>query len=111
VEVADGVSAAALVQGIQQWVQRVQNALGRDPMIYTGPSFWQTRTGNSSAFSQTLPLWIAHYTTGKPTIPDNWPFQTFHQFTDSGRVNGVSGNVDMNRFNGDMAGLRRMAGF
>jgi lysozyme len=110
VELADGASAAVIVQGIRQWVQRVQDALGRDPMIYTGPSFWRTQTGNSSAFSQTLPLWIAHYGVAKPTIPDNWPFHTFHQFTDSGSVNGVSGNVDMNRFNGDMAGLRRMAG-
>ncbi|HKP52089.1 MAG TPA: glycoside hydrolase family 25 protein [Chloroflexia bacterium] len=111
VEAHDNRSAAVIVQGIKQWVARVQDALGRDPMIYTGPSFWQTRVGNSNAFSQTLPLWIAHYGVAKPIVPGGWPFHTIHQFTDNGQANGVSGPVDTNRFNGDMAGLRRLAGF
>lgn len=111
VEVPDGQSAAVIVNGIKQWIERVRTVLGRDPLIYTGPSFWQTRTGNSTAFSQKFPLWIAHYGVAQPIVPGGWPFHTFHQFTSSGHVNGVSGNVDMNRFNGDVAGLRRMAGF
>lgn len=38
-------------------------------------------------------FWLAHYTTGDPVYSC-----TFHQYTSSGKVNGIKGNVDMDWF-------------
>src|SRR4051794_3530461 len=100
IEVTDGVGPAHLVDGVQQWIDRVKSVLNRDPIIYTGPSFWQTATSNSTQFSKKYPLWIAHYTNApQPKVPGGWPVWTFWQFTDAGSVQGVSGKVDRDRFN------------
>ena len=40
-------------------------------------------------------FWLAHYTTGKPAYPCY-----LCQFTNVGRVNGISGNVDLNHLYG-----------
>jgi lysozyme len=46
------------------------------------------------------PLWIAHCTVAhQPPVPSSWNDWTFRQYTDKGRVNGISRNVDDNRFN------------
>ena len=49
-------------------------------------------------------LWVAHWTTATaPTVPggawggDGW---TFWQYTSDGSVPGISGRVDLNRYNG-----------
>jgi lysozyme len=50
-------------------------------------------------------LWIAHWTSGSaPTVPaDNWGGNgwTFWQYTSSGTVPGISGNVDLDRYRFD----------
>ncbi|MGI8769247.1 MAG: GH25 family lysozyme, partial [Propionibacteriaceae bacterium] len=64
--------------------------------------------GNSTAFTR-YPLWIAHYTTGSPKIPGGWRTWTFWQRTSSGSVSGISGHVDLHRFNGTSAQLAKLA--
>ncbi|MCK6544635.1 hypothetical protein L6R52_02100, partial [Myxococcota bacterium] len=44
-------------------------------------------------------------TTGCPLTPEPWSRWSFHQYTDSGRVAGIRGNVDMNYFAGTEADL------
>lgn len=108
VEDAGGLSGAQITDAIHTWIDRVESQLGVTPLIYTGRYFWQDNVG-SSDFSD-YPLWIAHYTQGCPNIPDQWSDWVFHQYTDSGSVAGVSGNVDMNTFNGDLTALLDFAG-
>ncbi len=48
-------------------------------------------------------LWIAHWGTSSPTLPAaNWGGHgwTFWQYTSTGSVAGISGNVDLDRYNG-----------
>jgi hypothetical protein len=46
-------------------------------------------------------LWLAQYTTGEPTWPSGtYPLWTLWQYSESGNVNGISGSVDLDRFNG-----------
>lgn len=40
-------------------------------------------------------FWLAHYTSGDP-----WKKCVVHQYTSKGRVNGMSGNIDMNKWYG-----------
>lgn len=112
VEVDDGVSAAGIAAGVQQWIDHVKAALHRDVIIYTYIYFWQHNMNNTNHFVRECPLWIAHYTAApQPTLVGGWPFWTFWQYTDQGSVDGIAGIVDKDRFNGPLANLRKFAGY
>ncbi|WP_445300896.1 GH25 family lysozyme [Microcoleus sp. BR0-C5] len=97
-EHADNLSATTVLSKAQQWLDVVENATGRKPIVYTYPSFWKDNLGNTQQFSD-YPLWIANYTSASgPIVPGGWKNWTFWQYSDSGRVNGISGNVDLNKF-------------
>ena len=99
-----GKSAAAMVAWIQEFVDTYHARTGRYPLIYTSPSWWVTCTGDSSAFSQTCPLVLARWASSPGTPPGGWPFHTIWQYTDKYEFGG-----DGDIFNGDMAGLQRLA--
>jgi GH25 family lysozyme M1 (1,4-beta-N-acetylmuramidase) len=107
-EATGGLGPAALRSWVSTWLTTVEQLTGRTPILYFSPSFWTDHMGNSTAFTR-YPLWIANYTTGAPRVPGGWPTWTFWQRTSSGRVSGISGSVDMNRFNGSSAALARLA--
>jgi GH25 family lysozyme M1 (1,4-beta-N-acetylmuramidase) len=106
VEATSGLGAASVVGKIRQWVDRVKSRTGRTPIVYTGKYFWQDNVGNSAAF-KTLPLWVAQYTSAAcPDLPNAWGDWAFWQYSDSGSIAGISGGVDVNRFNGSVADLQ-----
>jgi GH25 family lysozyme M1 (1,4-beta-N-acetylmuramidase) len=107
-EATGGLSPAALRSWVSTWLTTTESLTGRRPILYFSPYFWIDHLGNSTAFTK-YPLWIAHYTTGAPKIPGGWPTWTFWQRTSSGSVDGISGHVDMNRFNGTSAQLAALA--
>ena len=109
VEVTGGVSAATIASRVHQWIDRVHNALGVNPIIYTGFYFWRDSVGSPSGFDNN-PLWIAAYVSHCPDIPLHWSQWTFWQYTDTGSVPGVPVAPDMNRFNGSLADLLAFAG-
>lgn len=105
-----GLSVADLENNIQEFLDTVQSEFGVAPIIYTYPGFWTSKLGNSTKFSSYL-LWIANYSPkNEPTLPGGWPTWEFWQLTDSGRVDGVSGFVDMDLFNGNLESLWQMVG-
>lgn len=107
VEAANGRSAAQITAGVREWIRLVQAATGRTPIIYTGPYFWRDSVGNPDMSGN--PLWIAHYGPRCPLISEDvWSRWDFWQYTDSGRVPGISGPVDMNYFNGTLEELGGM---
>jgi len=99
---------AAMVRDL---ADRIEAGTGRRPMIYTGRYYWPTYV-QSTAFRD-HPLWHAQYTTTQPCpyIADAWRSWAFWQYSSTGRVSGISGNVDLDRFNGTYAELQRLAGF
>ncbi|HYO40421.1 MAG TPA: GH25 family lysozyme [Nocardioidaceae bacterium] len=107
-EATGGLGPRALRTWVSTWLTTVEELTGRTPIIYFSPYFWIDNLGNTTAFTR-YPLWIAHYTTKQPMVPGGWPTWTFWQRTSSGRVDGISGNVDMNRFNGTSAELAALA--
>uniref|UniRef100_A0A1B6IP39 Lysozyme n=1 Tax=Homalodisca liturata TaxID=320908 RepID=A0A1B6IP39_9HEMI len=67
--------------------------------IYCGPYYWEDKVSwRKYDFSQ-YKLWIAHYTQGSPRIPSTWKNKgyTWWQYSETGNVDGVKGNVDLNR--------------
>lgn len=103
VESMDGQSASTVRTKVGRWLDHVEAELGVRPIIYTGPYFWRDNVGGPDMDDH--PLWVAHYGTSCPLVPPTWTRWAFHQHTSSGRVSGISGNVDMNKFNGTRAQL------
>jgi GH25 family lysozyme M1 (1,4-beta-N-acetylmuramidase) len=105
-EVSGGLGVSALQNWTMAWMNRVTSRLGVKPMIYTSPGFWTTYMGNTTMFATAgyKTLWIAHWTSNSaPTVPaNNWGGNgwTFWQWTDCWHVNGISGCVDGDRYNG-----------
>jgi GH25 family lysozyme M1 (1,4-beta-N-acetylmuramidase) len=105
VEKTNGLSVSQMKTWVSTWLQRVASVTGVKPMIYTSPNFWSTYLGNTTDFAVAgyKVLWIAHWGVSQPTVPaSNWGGYgwTFWQYTSSGTVNGISGNVDLDRYNG-----------
>lgn len=103
--VQNQVQVAKLRQGAHDWIDTVQNALGLTPIIYTDPSFWKQYM--SDEFGE-YPLWIANYNVAQPIVPSTWDSYTFWQYSQTGRVAGVAGNVDLNVFNGTQDDLEAL---
>jgi lysozyme len=101
-----GMTATTLRTWIRVWVKRVRAALGRKPMIYTNASSWAA-TGNTREFAKAkYPLWVAEWGVGRPSVPaNNWAGRGYSvwQYTSSGSVAGISGQVDMDRLGTGLA--------
>lgn len=110
VEESGEQTASALAAAIQQWLEAVQQRLGRTPVIYTSASFWNAALGGTTAFAG-YPLWVAHYTSNAlPNMPAGFSNFVFWQYSDAGNVAGITGKVDLDWFQGSMAELRQLAG-
>lgn len=104
-EDAGGLTPTELVAWSKAWLGTVQALTGRRPIIYTYAYFWRTAMGDSQAFTA-YPLFLADYhdltgtTAPRPGMPGGWATWTFWQYSDVGKVPGISGSVDMDRYNG-----------
>lgn len=109
VEADGGLSPSQIAAKVRIWIDRVEAATGRRPIIYTGFYFWRDSVGGADFLPS--PLWHAQYTTAAcPNIAAPWTDWAIWQFTDSGRVAGITGNVDVNRFNGTREQLVALTG-
>jgi lysozyme len=109
-EVTNGLGPKAMVSWTKTWLQRVESRLGVKPMIYTSPSFWVDKMGNSTWFANNgYRLWIAHWRATEPRLPaSSWGGRgwTIWQVSDCGSVPGIKGCVDIDLHRGlDMAYL------
>lgn len=107
-EATDGRTPAQVSAGAKVWLDVVEQRLGVRPILYVGPYFWRDQMG-APAWGKDYDLWIAHWTSGCPSVPSPFTKWQFHQRTARGRVNGIQGDVDMNRFNGSAAALAAVA--
>lgn len=102
IEQAHDLSVAELREWVKTWVRRVVARSGVKPMIYTSPYFWRTYLGNATWFANRgYPLWIANWNVRAPDVPaGNWAGRgwTYWQWTSTGSVEGISTDVDRDRF-------------
>ncbi len=104
VETTDGLPLDLVAERAAAWVERVRTELKVEPIVYTNPGMWRWHPLTELA---PQPLWIAHYTTHCPTVPAPWARWSFWQYTDNGRVPGITGAVDLDVFDGTIEDLRR----
>ncbi|HHH27436.1 MAG TPA: hypothetical protein ENK57_03670, partial [Polyangiaceae bacterium] len=104
----DGQPRATVIANMRTWIARIQDRLGVVPIIYSAKYFWQDQLGDPDFTEH--PLWVAHYGVSCPNAPTPWTRWAFWQYTSTGSVPGISGNVDRNHFNGTVADLMAFSG-
>ncbi|MBI3165980.1 MAG: LysM peptidoglycan-binding domain-containing protein, partial [Chloroflexi bacterium] len=118
-ETHDGMTKDKIVPAAKTWLDRVEAAFGKKPIIYSGQYFLQdylvVAGGGPPTWAKDYPLWLAQYPYNyqegtKPTLPRGWFSYTFWQYSDKGVVNGINAAVDMNLFNGTLEELYKFAG-
>lgn len=87
----------------KSFLAEIERLTGRTPIIYTGNSF----AGQFDAELGRYPLWVARYSNQAPYDVPGWNTWSFWQYSDSGSIPGISGNVDLNEFSGTVKELQR----
>lgn len=95
-----------LRRNLAAFVSAVSAETGVQPMVYTGPNFWQEHLGGGYADH---PLWVAHSGVPEPTVPRDWEAWHFWQYRENGRLDGVEKDVDFSWFRGDPVALAAFA--
>lgn len=109
VEASGGLTPAQVAAKVKQWIAHVKAKTGRDPIVYTGFYFWRDSVGGANVLPSAL--FHAQYTTAAcPNIAAPWTDWAFWQYTSSGSVDGINGNVDTDRWNGTKAQLMAFLG-
>lgn len=87
----EGASNSALIQNMKVWLNSVEEATGKRPIIYTSYHFYNTKFRNEFPGYK---FWIANYSNTPNRLKDeailHW------QFSDKGKIPGIKGNVDLN---------------
>ena len=103
VEEIGGYTTQQLQREVLNWMNAVEKHYGVTPILYTGYKF-RTSYLNTPDFDK-YPYWIAHYYVDSLEYKGEW---AFWQHTDVGRVDGITGDVDINVFKGDYQDLMDM---
>ena len=122
-------SGAAMLAIIKQWLDPVESAFGRKPMIYAS-AFFLNQQGINASWLNNYPLWVAQYpyapgtnaeytsasampapTSGMPQQPAGFQPWTFWQYSSKGQLAGFppSQLLDFNYFNGSLSDLTAFA--
>ena len=104
-----GLNQSQMRSWILDFYNTYKSKTSRDVVIYTTASWWSSCTGNWTGMSARSPLWVAHWGVNSPKVPSGFPTWTAWQWTDNGRVSGISGAVDRNHFNGSKDRLLALA--
>ncbi|WP_419909046.1 glycoside hydrolase family 25 protein [Hoeflea sp.] len=103
-EQTGSASGAQIADGAQAWLETVRAATGRKPLLYTTAGFW-SQIGSPAGFDN-YPLWVAEYGVNQPHLPQGWSNYTIWQHSQSGKVAGIEGPVDLDLFSGAPEALK-----
>ena len=101
-ERSGGLRPSELRTWTMTFLHTVKAAVGASPMVYSTAFFWRTHMSDTAKVARAgFRFWVAHWDTGTPEVPGRrWLDRgwTFWQWTDCGRVPGVSNCVDRNDY-------------
>jgi len=103
-ESANGQTQATILSHALTFMQSVEAATGTKPILYTSPAFLSSYKGLG-----VYPLWVANYGVSCPDVPSEWKTYAFWQSTGTGSFPPLTGNVDLDTFNGTLADLQTFA--
>jgi MYXO-CTERM domain-containing protein len=92
------------------FIHAVETATGKKPLVYTYGSYF-TSNGVDTTGLDAYPLYIADPVTGSCfNVPAPWTTAVMWQYSWTGTVSGISGQVDRDKFIGTLAELQALAG-
>jgi lysozyme len=106
-EITDNMSAATIRKEAWAWCKTVEEAWGVKPIVYTLPhyanSFLEGKFGR-------FPLWVVDlgFLDLWPGHCQGWSSWTFWQKSHHGAVDGITGEVDLDVFNGSPTEFNRL---
>jgi lysozyme len=118
-ETSDGQKKEKILPAVKVWLDRVEAAFGKKPIIYSGQYFLQDYLveagGGPPSWAKDYPLWLSQYPNiyvegSQPFLPRGWFKWTIWQYSDKGRINGINASVDLNLFNGTLEELYKFGG-
>ena len=84
---------------LEAWVKEFCGALAQNGfpnvMLYSNPSYLNQYLSSGHSLGS-MPLWLAEYASTVSKLPNGWCSSAIWQYSESGRVDGISGNVDLN---------------
>lgn len=95
-------SMSQLKEGLQKWLDKIEEHYGVKPIIYSGSKYFTTFLQKEF---KDYPLWVANYNRTKVPVEHDWHFW---QYSDKGRVKGIRRKVDINVFDGDYLELKEL---
>lgn len=98
------------VADARAWLDKVEAAFGRTPIIYTQKSFLDDCLGSTTAFAR-YPLQLADYRQSitQPPVPNGSTTWAMWQYTDAALFPGIKAPATADVFNGTQADLDRLA--
>ncbi|RRD80494.1 glycosyl hydrolase family 25 [Alloprevotella sp. OH1205_COT-284] len=98
--------AARLFSEVLEWLQIVERATGRRPLLYVSQTFVNKYMEHAPEALKRYDVWIARYGEFKPYVK-----LLLWQLSPDGRVNGIHGDVDINVFNGTKEEFERWVSY
>jgi len=89
-----GLSDGAVNEISKAFLETVEERSGRRACVYSDAS----NAKNTFSGLTEYPLWVADYYRSEPYSTGQWETWAGFQYTDRGRLSGISGNVDMDYF-------------
>ena len=99
--------AATIVSRALAWLTEVESKTGKKPIVYTFPSYFPGLATSDSALAA-YPLFIATLASCA-SVPAPWTTAAFWQYSWTGTVTGIPGQVDEDRFFGTLVDLQNFA--
>ena len=84
-----------LMKRVRLWLQIVEQRTGKRPILYVSQSFVRNHMKDAQDIKQNYNVWIARYSQYRPDVK-----LLFWQLCPDGKVDGITGPVDINVFNG-----------
>ena len=78
------------------FLEKTKELTGKEMVIYSNT--YDARTIFSYELASSYPLWVAQYGGNTPSDNGKWNNWIGFQYSDSGRISGIEGNVDLDRF-------------
>lgn len=106
-------SGLMTISEAEKFVKRIKDETGRWPGLYSGNDIKEQLRNNTDTILKNCWLWIAQYGSKPTRIPPAWETWTMWQYTDGSvgpkphSVSGI-GSCDRDKFNGDLAGLKKL---
>jgi lysozyme len=98
------VPSSTLIQRVFDWLNTVEAATGRKPIIYSYPA-WFADVGFTDIRLANYPLFIATFASCA-SVPSPWTTAAFWQYGSASSIPGTTGSTDLDRFVGSPTELQ-----